>query len=91
MLHLNSSVFPSLIDIRYKCILQHGVLQRHLTPHPKDSKRQMQSEVVQRHRQMAAAAKQQQAAAAAAAAAAEEAATAASPLLLSGFYLCTCL
>ncbi len=36
------------------------MLQRHLTPHPKDSKRQMQSEVVQRHRQMAQQAKLQQ-------------------------------
>nr|XP_026696506.1 protein scribble homolog isoform X12 [Ciona intestinalis] len=30
-----------------------GVLQRHLTPHPKELKRQQQSEVIQRHRQQA--------------------------------------
>jgi len=35
------------------CPLQLGVLQRHLTPHPKELKRQQQSEVLQRHRQKA--------------------------------------
>ena len=33
--------------------LQEGVLQRHLTPHPKELKRQQQSEILQKHRMLA--------------------------------------